>query len=661
MLKHFSLHRYCILGIILSIFALSSSCNNNPYGKFPEGKVFLAASSGDPRTLDPVRVSDTASNAIASNIHDTPYQYHYLKRPLQVIPSMATAMPERRTVTYRGRFFPAFRFSIKQGLRYHDDVCFKDGKGREILIDDIIFSMKRAADTSQDAFGYPLLTGRIQDFDRFSDEIAELHQSIEDDSGKRQEKVREFYRTEIDGIRKIDDYTLELILTQDYPQILYFFTLSVGSPVPEECFFYYNGRDGRPTYDRHPVASGPFYIKEWHPKHRIILERNPSYRKDDFYPSQGNPGDESNGMLRDAGKSLPLVDAFHFYNVEAGPTIWTLFEQGYLDRAGIPREVFNQVIQDQSLSSEYKEKGIRLEKDVDVATYWWYFNMKDSMLGKNRSLRQAISLAVDRKEIIRKFYNGRGVVAHSMLPPALEGYADDFRNPYSDFNLEKAKQKLKEAGFPGGIDPATGKPLKISLILVASQGATSLYRSYIDQLAKINIELEVQQLDWPTVLEKKNAKSFQMIHGGWHADYPDPQNFFQLLYGPNASGTYNENSYKNPEFDRLYEKMRNMEPGPKRVKIIRRMNEIVAGDAPVVFLFHPMSYGLSHQWVAGIRPHPINTNQLKYRNLDPELRSRLAKEWNKPPWWAYILVSGIMILLLTLAFLAIRSYRKMTF
>lgn len=637
------------------------SCDNNPYGDFPAGKVFLSTLSDDPRTLDPVRVTDSVSSSIASNIHDTPYQYHYLKRPLQLIPSMAEDMPERGTVTFKGKNYPAFRFSIRRGLRFMDDRCFPEGKGREIKIDDIIFSMKRAADTSQDAFGYPLLTGRVIGFDQFSRMIENVRKNASDDGEVLKETVRKAYREPVSGIRKIDDYTLELILTEEYPQIIYFFSLTTGAPVPEECFFYYDGEGGRPTYDRHPVASGPYYLKEWHPKYRIVLEKNPAYRKDDYFPSDGSPGDREKGLLSDAGKQLPLIDAFHFYMIEAGPTIWTLFEQGYLDRAGIPREVFNQVIQDQSLSREYREKGIRLDKDIDVSTFWWYFNMKDPLFANNPKLRQAISLAIDREEIIDRFYNGRGIVAHSVIPPALEGYSESYRNPYSRFDLAEAKKKLSEAGYPGGIDPKTGRPLKITLTLVASQGASSMYRYYIDSLARINVNLEINQLDWPTVLEKKNAKSFQMIHGGWHADYPDPQNFLQLFYGPNSSGPYNENSYQNAEFDRLYREMKNMKPGPEREKIIHRMNEITASDAPVVFLFHSMSYGLSHKWVEELRPHPINSNQLKYRNIDPDMRMNLAKKWNRPPWWAYLILATAVVIVILLVYLAIRQYRNMTF
>ncbi len=654
--------------LLLPGFLLFSACNNNPYGSFPRGKVFYGAMGDDPRTLDPVRVGDTSSNSIASNIHDTPYQYHYLKRPLKLIPAMAKSMPEYGFRRVNGRFYRTFRFSIKPGLQYQNDACFPGGRGREVVIDDIILSIKRAADASLDPFGMAILAGKIAGFDQYSTLLSSRRKELRalfkqegrgDTIQDGIDFVRELYAPPLPGVRKLDDYTLELLLTEEFPQVIYFFSLTTGSPTPLECLGRYNGRGGRPSYDRHPVGSGPYLLKEWHSRFRIVLERNPNYRMDDFYPSEGNPEDEGSPLLELAGKQLPLVDRFQFQIIRAGPPVWTLFEQGYLDRAGIPREVFDQVIHNQELSEDYRRKGIRLDRDVDVSTYWWYFNMKDPVVGTNRALRQAVSLALNRKELIERFFNNRGRVAHGLIPPGIEGYSESFVNPYSRYDLEAAKAKLAEAGYPGGIDPATGRPLKLTLTLVSQTGVSSQYRFYIDQLARINVELKINQLDWPTVLEKKQNKTFQMIHGGWHADYPDPQNFLQLFYGPNSSNSYNENSYRNPAFDRLYEIMKNMQPGPRRERIIQRMNEIVAYDTPVVFLFHPLSFGLTHQWVKPLRPHPINTGQLKYRDLDPELRSNKAREWNRPSWWAYgflaFLLTGIAILIL----LTLRQYRRM--
>lgn len=632
--------RGCFTAALLASLPL---CSNNPYSDIPQGQVLLTAMNDDPRTLDPARVGDTVSNSIASNLHDTPYEYHYLLRPLRIVPAMAVSMPVQGSAQFNGKTYQTFGFTIKKGLRYADDACFAGGRGREIKIDDIILSVKRAADTSLDPFGLPLLAGKVLGFDDYSAALEKTHN----------------YNTDIPGVRRLDDYTIQILLTEDFPQIIYFFSLVMGSPVPRECVDYYTGQNGRPTYNQHPATSGPFYLKEWHTNYRIILARSPVYRTDDMYPSSGNPGDEEKGLLQSAGMRLPIVDEVRFQIIKSTPPFWTLFKQGYLDRAGIPSEVYNQVMQGQYLSDEYRELGIKLDRETDVATFWWQLNLEHPIFKNNKLLRHALSLCIDRKELIERFYNNRGVISQSIIPPGIEGYTESYQNPYSRYDIDLAKDLLARAGYPGGRDPATGKPLEITLVAVASQGSTSVYRFYIDQFARAGINLKIEQLDWPTVLEKKAKKNFQIVVGGWHADYPDPQNFLQLLYSPNIASSYNEGSYRSAEFDRLYEKMKNMRPGNERVAIIQRMLEISNEDAPNIYLHHPVSYGLSHQWLYPLLPHPIGANQLKFRRIDRELRDRLVAERNRPPFYAYLAIFLTAALLVGLAFQAVRQYKKM--
>lgn len=664
--------------LVAAALLSASSCNNNPYGQFAPGRVMYSAMSSDIRTLDPTRVSDSSSGAIASNIHDTPYEFHYLKRPLVLIPSMATGMPQQGRTTLDGLEYPTFRFSIKRGLRFADDDCFQGGKGREIKIDDLILAIKRAADSSLDPFGQPLLTGRVVGFAEYSKaleaaygERAELEingkgapptanaNSKSADPSAHPNPVAAAYARDISGVRKLDDYTLELVMTRKNPVIKYFFAQIMSSPIPAECLAYYSGKAGRPTYDRHPVASGPYFVREWHANYRINLERNPNYRRDDYYPAEGEAGDEAAGLLDLKGTPLPMLDRVQIQMISAVPPLWTLFDQGYLDRAGIPRDVYSEVIVQDHLSDKYEERGVKLNKEIEPVTFWFYFNMQDPLFAKNKLLRQALSLALDRDEFIERFNNNRAIVAESILPPGFEGYDPDYRNPFSRFDLPRARELLARAGYKDGIDPKTGKSLKITMTQVAHPSATSQYRYYIESFRELGIDFKIEALDWPTVLERKNKKNFQMIHGGWGADYPDPQNFLQLFYGPNSSTPYNENSYRNAEFDALYDKMKNMEPGPEREAIIFRMRDIMNEDASIVYLYHRLNYVLSHKWMAPFKPHPIGLNQLKYRTLDPQLRAVLVEEWNRPSPAAYVLPAVLALLLGLLGWLAVREYGKL--
>lgn len=119
-----------------------------------------------------------------------------------------------------------------------------------------------------------------------------------------------------------------------------------------------------------------------------------------------------------------------------------------------------------------------------------------------------------------------------------------------------------------------------------------------------------------------------------------------LLHGPQSrargSGE-NASNYASPEFDRLFEQMRNMENGPPRQEIIDRMVKIVQRDAPWAFGFHPADYNLSHGWVYNVKPNTMANNELKYQRIDPELREQRRNQWNTPVFAPLIVVVLLLI------------------
>jgi ABC-type oligopeptide transport system substrate-binding subunit len=156
-------------------------------------------------------------------------------------------------------------------------------------------------------------------------------------------------------------------------------------------------------------------------------------------------------------------------------------------------------------------------------------------------------------------------------------------------------------------------------------------------------------------MRKGTAQIFQW---GWNADYPDPENFLFLLYGKNSKVEHNgENAanYVNPEYDRLFEKMTNMDNGPQRQALIDRMVEILRHDAPWVFGFHPKQFALYHQWYHNAKTNLMANNTLKYRRIDPDLRQQLRRAWNPPVLWPL----GLLLLLLVLLVIpAVIAYRR---
>jgi ABC-type transport system substrate-binding protein len=307
---------------------------------------------------------------------------------------------------------------------------------------------------------------------------------------------------------------------------------------------------------------------------------------------------------------------------------------------------------DTVLSEEMERQGIRLLTSPSPTVYYYAFNMTDKVVGgyteARKKLRRAIAIAFDMEEEIAIFSNGRGQVAHSPTPPGIFGYEegeaginpfvyrwDKARDRAVRRSLDEAKRLLAEAGYPDGYGP-DGKPLVIRFDNAWTSAARRpRLRFVVNQFAKLGIRLETDTTDYNRFQEKVLAGNIQMCSWGWAADYPDPENFLFLLYGPNGkvvSGSENSANYANPEFDNLLVQMRAMDNTPERLAIIRRMNHILHEDAPWIAAYHPVSYSLVHEWCRNAYPNPVAFNTLKYLRIDPELRARGRAKWNRPRW-----------------------------
>jgi ABC-type transport system substrate-binding protein len=230
-------------------------------------------------------------------------------------------------------------------------------------------------------------------------------------------------------------------------------------------------------------------------------------------------------------------------------------------------------------------------------------------------------------------------------------------------SIDEAKKLLAEAGYPGGRDIKNGKPLLLYFDTPAKgPDAKSLLDWLRKQFKKINIQLVVRSTDYNRFQDKMSKGSEQIFQWGWNADYPDPENFLFLLYGPNKRvGKHGENTanYENSQFDTLFRKMSNMENSPERLKIIQEMLLIFQEDAPWVSAFHPIGFGLYHEWYLNAYPNLMANNTLKYKKIDPDLRMKNRKAWNRPVVWPLLLISFIFIA--STVPVAIKIFRKDSF
>jgi ABC-type transport system substrate-binding protein len=226
------------------------------------------------------------------------------------------------------------------------------------------------------------------------------------------------------------------------------------------------------------------------------------------------------------------------------------------------------------------------------------------------------------------------------------GYDPELTNPYKQYDLAAARAKLAEAGYPGGKGP-DGTQLEVTYdIGSADPAARQSAIAFARDMEDIGIKVDIVTNTWAEFLRKTHEGRLQVFSVGWILDYPDPENFLQLLYGPNRAPGPNASLYDNPEFNRLFDEMKAMQDTPERLAIIRRMVDMVVEDAPWIPSMHTVTYGLRHAWVKNAKPHAMTGGYTKYRDVDTEMRRRLRADWNKPN---YPLLAVFVVVALALA------------
>lgn len=704
--------------LFLFLLLLCTGCDNspwnNPYPNQDSAKnIYYDSFSERPKHLDPVSSYSSNEYVFLGQIYEPPLQYHFLNRPYELIPLTAIGLPEPEYFDKDGMLLEddsnpesivkvKYKISIKPDILYQPHPAFaKNASGkylyhdlnlkklsnihalsdfdtvgtRKLLAKDYVYQIKRMAHPRVHSPISGLMTKYILGLNEFAEELSKVEKN---NSGSSFIDLNDY---ELPGARVIDESTFEITLSQKYPQFLYWLSMSFFAPMPWEADYFYSQEgmtEKNITLDWYPVGTGPFMLSENNPNLRMVLERNPNFRGEAF-PSEGESGDQESGLLDDAGKKMPFIDkAIYSLEKESIPA-WNKFLQGYYDTSGIVSDSFDQAVQfnlqgDAELTDEMREKGVQLSTAVTTSTYYMGFNMADDVIGGNSEraqlLRRAISVAVDYEEYISIFANGRGKPAQGPIPPGIFGNVkgETGINPYVyqwqgdkpiRHSIEHAKELLAKAGYPDGRDKTNGKQLVLNLDSpAAGPGSKASFDWMRKQFAKLGINLVIRATDYNRFQEKMRKGTAQIFQWGWNADYPDPENFFFLLYGPNAKIDHNgENAanYKNAEFDELFNQMKSMSNSTERQVVIDKMVEIVRRDAPWLWGFHPVGFSLHHQWYKNAKPNLMANNKLKYKRIEPRLRTESRTLWNQPVWWP---VAALIILTIILLLPAIISYRR---
>lgn len=547
-----------------------------------------------PKVLDPVQGSTTYDNMACVQVYETLLENKYTD-PMQMQPLLLAEMP----VSEDGG--KTWKFKLKEGVFFHDDECFSGGKGRELVTDDVFYSLKRHADPEHEYENWWLLENTIMGFDEYKRRASESGQID--------------YDEDISGFRKISDYEFEIELVEPVYRFLYVLSMFQTAIVPREAVEFY-GQD----FAFHPVGTGPFILDDFVPKKHLYFVKNPNYHEA-YYPeaSEWSSEDRRNRMHRAGGQRIPFLDRLEMTMYVQDNPMWLRFKEGELGYTQVPAESFEEAFDSRTrqLKPEWRRNGYRSHTNALLDFIFRGFNMEDELLGgyteDKKALRQAINLAMNLDEFSDTFYEGNTVQYDGPIPPGLEGHPEGGRAPvsYRGPNREKARQKLAEAGYPNG----EGLP---TIKFYTSSGANNAEQVELmkRQLAEVGIVIDPVLVDFSTLIEFINTKKAAFFGFAWSSDYPDAENNLALFYGPNEAPGSNHYNYKNAEFDKLYEQIRTMGPSEERTELYVKMRDMIIEDAPFVGSMARQRYYLINPWLLNCKPSERFYSWYKYLDVD---------------------------------------------
>jgi oligopeptide transport system substrate-binding protein len=551
-------------------------------------------------SFDPQFASDAASDGVIANIYEAMLDYDYLARPVKVVPRTLEAMPviEDGGMTYICR--------VRKGIFFTPDPAFK-GKPRELTAADYAYAIKRLLDPAVKSPWIWLVEGKI----------AGSAEAI----AKAAKTGRFDYDAALPGLELVDRYTLKIRLSQPDLRFIYALAVSNVSAVAREVVDAY-GAD----FGAHPVGTGPYMLGTYQRSAKIVLDANPGFREWSYTPSGPIPVESQAIALALKGRRLPFAGHIEISIIEEGQARWLAFLNRELDILDLlPPEFVGEALIDGKLRPELGARGIRHEPFLRPNTWWAYFNMEDPIVGgytpEKIALRRAIGMGYDVAEFIRVILKGRAVPAKSIVPPDIAGYDPALKTPVKPYDPAAARALLERFGYKdrdgdGYRETPDGKRLTLEMW----SPATSLFRQ-ADELWKKNMDAIglriVFKKDRTSELRKMaRLGKIPMRYDGWNADYPDAENYMQLLYGPNTGGENNAR-FKLPAFDALYDETRKLPDSPQRTMLFDKMMELIFAYAPFRLSEHRLEDPLIHAWVKNYKPHPIRSQVWQYVDLDP--------------------------------------------
>lgn len=586
---------------LLAAFAAGAAAGP-PSSAAAQPKVLRLAFNTPETGFDPAQISDLNSAAVANHIFESPLAYDYLARPVRLRPRTALALPEVSAD------FKTLTFRIRPGITFADDAAFK-GKRRELTAHDHVYAIKRFYDPRWKAeniyfFENAGLLG-----------LTELREAAL--LGKRPFD----YDREVEGVRAIDRYTLQVKTADANPRLPHLFAdPTLAGAVAREVVEAY-GDD----FPAHPVGTGPYRLSKWRRASRIELERNPGFREQLFEGEA--PADDPDAQLIAAalaGRRLPICDRIQIDIVEEAQPRWLAFLNREHDLILVPATLNALAVQHGRLAPFLQRRDIRLQRSLRPTITITFFNFAHPLVGgympERVALRRAVALAYNGPEDLRLLRGDQAVPAESIVPPFTSGFDPDYRSEMSEYDPARAKALLDMHGFvdrdgDGFREQPDGQPLVLRLASLSSQVerlGNELWKKCLDA---IGLKIEFDIATWPVLLKKSRANQLMMWSLSWAAAAPDGGFFLGLGYGPNAD-TSNDARFALPEFDRLFERQKVLPDGPQRDALMREAKNLLVAYMPYKVHVHSVANDLQHPWVKHYRRHPFATGIWGYVDVE---------------------------------------------
>jgi oligopeptide transport system substrate-binding protein len=525
------------------------------------------------QTLNPVQITDAISNHVATQIYEGLVKFD--PRTLEIMPGIA----ESWTVDDAGT---TYTFKLRSDVKFHDDACFADGKGRVVNAKDVLYSFERlCTDNGKNENFTSTFSHRVVGADEFYAKGAAAKPG------------------ELTGVTAIDDQTVKITLVAPSNSFLYILANSAASVIPQEAVEKYQ--------DAIHVGTGPFVFSSIAADTtQLILVRNENYYGKDSL-----------------GNQLPFLDTIKISYIDNKVAELDLFQEGKLDfvwglNADAVKTFVPQVIQDFTA----KPPKYVLYHSSELVTQMYEFNTTRPPFNDVR-VRQAFCYAVDRNHIVNEVLAGEayGPGINGICPPALPGYKASDVVGYEKIGADEAETKankaaerelakklLAEAGYPDG------KDFPVVKLVLNSGGArnTRVAEAIASQLREhLNINVEIANVSLQQkMMDAKYAKS-DIFRSAWVADYPSAETFLSLFYGADVPDSLNQPSfpnttrYKNPKFDSLYVLAREAKTIEEANRLYKEAEQVMMADAPAMILWYDENYRLAQSRVRNFWANPM--------------------------------------------------------